>query len=266
MTRRDAAVLVLVSAGLYFVLVSLSYLSGLVGLFDPPVSFPPGWNPAVYFASYLVPFGVLLAAGQLLIRGRHALAQEIFPEDAPLPPLEGHVGQARVLGSVAFTVLGLLALLLAVDQLPAVIQVLQPYSWHSAGIVRVVLVSVFHPVLLAAYIVLGWYLVARRKSLVERWLIAGERPQERDDSQRIGFETVIFRVVGLCFVMVALVPLRQRPREPDCPWPSKRDRERVGLLAGRGQGHPPATIWPRCLPREEWLAAAWQRIAGSRTL
>jgi hypothetical protein len=207
MTRRDAAVLVVVSSGLYCLLVSLSYLSGLIGLFDPPVSFPAGWNPAVYFASYLVPFAMLLAAGQLLVRGRGVLARQVFPQEVASQPLEPHMERLRTFGSLAFTVLGLIALLHAVGQLPAVIQLIQPHIWHSASTTRALLVTVLQPLLLLAYVVLGWYLVARREHLARRWLTQAQPSPKVTVHNRSELETMVFKVVGLFFMLLALVPL-----------------------------------------------------------
>jgi hypothetical protein len=265
MTRRDAAVLVFVCAGLYFLLVSLSYLSGLVWLFNPPVVLPPGWNPVVYFASHLVPFGLLLAAGQVLIRGRHGFAQELFGDDSAPPQPDGEAGQVRLFGSLAFTVLGLLAFLSAIDQLPAVIQILRPYSWHSASPVRVVLVSVFHPLLLVAYIVLGWYLVVRRESLVGRWLLPPQQASEHDQPPRTTVESMVFRVVGLWFMMVAIRPLSDAL---------------VNLLA-RGFSGTPSKVWDSwpeatrgtlellfgivVFLGKSGMASAWRRFGGLRT-
>jgi len=264
MTRRDAAVLVFVCAGLYFLLVSLSYLQGLVWLFDPPMVLPPGWNPVVYFASHLVPFGLLLAAGQVLIRGRHGFAQELFGDDSAPPQPDGDAGQVRPVGSLGFTVLGLLAFLSAIDQLPAVIQVVRPYSWHSASPVKVVLVSVFHPLLLVAYVILGWYFVARRESLVGRWLLPPEQASEHDQQPRTTVESMVFRVVGLWFMMVAIRPLSDAL---------------VGLLARVFSGAPSNVwdSWPEATRGtlellfgigvflgKSRLAAAWKRRVGVR--
>lgn len=207
MTRRDAAVLLFVSAGLLSVLASLGYLSGLLEQFAPPVEFPPDFSPALYFASYVIPFGLLLAGGQLLIRARHALAEQVFPDDGTRSLPEERVASVRAFGSLAFAALGLLSLFMAVTRLTAVIGLAQPQSWHSVGRARTVMLSVLHPSLLVAYVFLGWYLLSRRESLAERLLLSGEPLAEQSGPQASAFEAVIRRVLGLYFVMLAIVPL-----------------------------------------------------------
>ena len=162
MTRREAAALLFVGFGLYCLLVSLGYLCSLIELFAPMTPLPADWNPAVYFASYLIPFGALLAAGQLLIRGRHALADQLLCDDGPSQAVATQPLGAGTAGSLVFTLLGLLAFFIAIERLPAVIQILQPHNWRSVSATRAVLLAVFQPLLLLAYVLLGWYVLTRR--------------------------------------------------------------------------------------------------------
>jgi hypothetical protein len=207
MKRRDAAVLLFVAAGIYCLMGSLSFLSALIELFGPQVTFPSDYMPAVAFASYLVPFGLLFAGGQFLIRGRQALADQLFDQNEALPTSHGQTARVQAVGALALAALGLLCFFKAVGELIAVIQLAQPYTWHSTSAARIIMVSVLHPVLLFAYLWLGWWLVSRRESLATRWLIPEEAASKQLDSQSQHWEAVTFRVVGLYFVMVALVPL-----------------------------------------------------------
>jgi hypothetical protein len=227
MTRRDGAVLLFVGLGLYCLVISLSYLSSLIQLFAPMTPLPPDWNPAIYFASYLIPFGVLLAAGQLLIRGRHALADQLFGDDAPAHALATEQQRAAIAGSLIFTMLGLLAFFIAIERLPAVVQMLQPHNWRSVSATRAVLLAVFHPLLLLAYVLLGWYALTRRDFLTRRWITATTPASDPSDPAGMRLETMVRRAVALWFMFLALVPV---------------GHALVGLLA-RGFSSEPLNSW-----------------------
>jgi hypothetical protein len=265
MTRRDAAVLLFVAAGIYSVLVALSFLAALIQSFAPPVTFRPDFNPTVMVASYLVPFGLLLAGGRLLIRGRHALANQLFDKDEALPTSSDQAARVHALGSIALAVLGFLCLLEAVPELTATIQLVQPRTWHTTSVARTIIWSVLHPALVTAYLWLAWSLLSQRDRLAARWLTPDETPSQQPDSQSRRLEAVAFRVVGLYFAIDALRPMSHAlphllpggdgTGTADLWWGFWPDAARgtVQLLLGLG-----------LFLGKKGLAAAWQKLAYMR--
>ncbi len=206
MTRRDAAVLLFVGAAFLCLLEALSYLSPAAHYLSRSVTFPPGWLPGVFIASFVVPFGVLAAACLFLIQERYALAGLLFREDKPLPRTHDQRDRARTLGSLAFAALGLLAAFRAVTYVSALFQLVEPRSWDGTKLRALVVGAILTPALLAAYVVLAWYLFSHREDLAERLLVS-EKASPGLSSNRSDLERTVFKLLGLYFVMVAVVPL-----------------------------------------------------------
>jgi hypothetical protein len=140
-------------------------------------------------------------------------------------------------------------LLFAVGQLTAVIQLAQSHTWHPTSAGRIVMLSVVHPAVLGGYLCLGWWLFSRRETLATRWLISEEAPLQQPDSQSHRWGAVAFRVVGLYFMMVALVPLNHACA-PDGGGMGGHSQP-IGVLAGRRCGHCATLVRRRCVCREE---------------
>lgn len=207
MTRRDAAVLLFVGAGIYCLVRSLGYLSGVIELLGPQWASPPDFNPTVMFLSYLVPFGVFLATGPLLIQRRHALAAQLFNEGQAMPTSNDQPARVQALGSIVLAAFGLLCFFDAMYASRAIISLAQPYNWKSISAARIIVWGALDLGLVVAYVWLGWWLVSRRERLAARWLVPAAAPSPEPDPESKRWEAVTFRVLGLYFVMLALWPV-----------------------------------------------------------
>jgi len=206
MTRRDVAVLLFVGFGFYCLLEALGYLSGPIQLLAPPVRFPLGFIEGIQFASYVVPFALLLAGGVFLISARERLAQQLFEGKEDADSVHEQSGATRLLGPLAFTGLGLLAFVYAIRRLMHVLQFAQPSSWRELTAARFLIVSELHLLTVGGLIGLGWYLLTRREHLTKRWLLSTEASRI-GDPHAAELRGALSKILGIFFLVSAVSPL-----------------------------------------------------------